>query len=321
MTTAVVLSAYNGEKYIKEQLLSLVNQSRKPDRVYIGDDGSSDDTVNIIKAIIRDNHFDNWVLIINGKNKGWKRNFHDLIQIAQEDIIFLCDQDDVWYPDKISIMSEIMENHENINLLACGYEPKYEDDTEKITKVITTKMLNNGTIEKIIPSSTFIHVIRPGCTYAVKRTFCTKIDRFWNTEIPHDAMLWRTSIIDGTAYILNKNLMSWRRYNSSASNRNREKHKYRSKYELIYESYLTNTTSHLLYLSCLYDLINNGMINPNRDTMNIIMGVVYFEQQYKANLEGKNPFKMLLTSLKYKKYFLTIKSLFAGAFILYNIKH
>ena len=77
MKTTVVLSSYNGEKYIREQLESILRQTRLPDEVLIADDGSSDSTVEICRTFIRDHGLENWSVQVNAVNKGWADNFSD----------------------------------------------------------------------------------------------------------------------------------------------------------------------------------------------------------------------------------------------------
>ena len=72
---SIVLSTYNGEKNVLEQMESLLHQKRVPDEVLIFDDCSSDGTVDIVKRFIKENALDTWKLVVNKKNKGWKRNF------------------------------------------------------------------------------------------------------------------------------------------------------------------------------------------------------------------------------------------------------
>ena len=96
MTISVVMCCYNGEKYIQEQMDSLKNQSRKADEIIIIDDCSKDDTVQIIKNYIQQNELHSWKLIENKKNKGWKENFMFGIRQAKGEVIFPCDQDDIW---------------------------------------------------------------------------------------------------------------------------------------------------------------------------------------------------------------------------------
>ena len=86
MTTCVVIATYNGCEYIVEQLDSIKNQTYPVDKVIIRDDGSTDNTVDVIHKYIIDNKL-NWEVRENEKNLGWRRNFFELIKEADTDVI------------------------------------------------------------------------------------------------------------------------------------------------------------------------------------------------------------------------------------------
>ena len=98
---SVVMTTYNGERYILEQLESIRIQTRQPDEVIIQDDASNDDTKVLIDYFIRAHGLKNWKVYKNVKNIGWRNNFYDAISKAHGDIIFFADQDDVWCSQKI----------------------------------------------------------------------------------------------------------------------------------------------------------------------------------------------------------------------------
>lgn len=122
MKVSVLVTTYNGAKYILEQLQSILDQTRKPDEVVITDDCSSDDTVELVSNFIDKNKLhDNWKIITNIKNVGFLQNSHQGAMSTTGDIIFWSDQDDVWLPAKIEKMAEAMENNEQILVLSCKY--------------------------------------------------------------------------------------------------------------------------------------------------------------------------------------------------------
>ena len=125
MKVSIVLCSYNGEKYIEEQLDSLRVQTRPADEVMIFDDRSTDRTVKIVQDFIRKYELSGWSIEVNSENKGWKRNFMEGMQKASGDLIFPCDQDDVWMMNKIEKMSEIIEKNNNILLLTANYKSSY----------------------------------------------------------------------------------------------------------------------------------------------------------------------------------------------------
>ena len=89
MKLSIVMTTYNGIRYIEEQLESIVNQERKADEVLIFDDGSNDGTPEFIeKYIIKNNLNNTWKVIVNEENKGWRRNFVEGIWSSTGDLVF-----------------------------------------------------------------------------------------------------------------------------------------------------------------------------------------------------------------------------------------
>ena len=97
---SVVVTTYNGEDYIQEQLDSILAQTRVPDEVIILDDGSTDDSIEILREY-EEKHPTLFDLKINDRNLGVTKNFEKGIRVASGDAIFLCDQDDVWHEKKV----------------------------------------------------------------------------------------------------------------------------------------------------------------------------------------------------------------------------
>jgi glycosyltransferase involved in cell wall biosynthesis len=106
------MTTYNGEKFLKEQLDGMLVQSRPVDELVVCDDGSADGTVNMLDAFSRAAPFP--VRIVkNKKNLGSTKNFEQAISLCGGDIVVLCDQDDVWLPDKISALEGIFSANAN----------------------------------------------------------------------------------------------------------------------------------------------------------------------------------------------------------------
>lgn len=94
----VLMSTYNGEKYVDLQVKSVLNQKQVSVKLYIRDDGSKDKTVDIIKSFKDDR-----ITIFEGRNKGARDSFFELIESAPLDFDYyaFCDQDDYWEDDKL----------------------------------------------------------------------------------------------------------------------------------------------------------------------------------------------------------------------------
>lgn len=90
------MATYNGEKFIMEQILSILPQLFPDDEMIISDDGSSDSTIEIINSI-----GDKRIKLYNNSFKDVVKNFEFSISKSKGDYIFLSDQDDIWHPDKV----------------------------------------------------------------------------------------------------------------------------------------------------------------------------------------------------------------------------
>ena len=101
LNISVAVTTYNGSKYIREQLSSIMHQIRCADEVIIVDDASTDDTPAIIKSFIEENGLENWRLIENKENLGFIKNYRKALSESTGDVICLCDQDDIWFEDKL----------------------------------------------------------------------------------------------------------------------------------------------------------------------------------------------------------------------------
>ncbi len=111
---SIVMATYNGSKYLKEQLDSIMQQTQLPDEILISDDGSKDDTMMLLQEWLkemRQSHPDIQIRIQqNEVNKGYIQNFTDTILKSKGDFVFLADQDDIWMENKIKDMVTLMQD-------------------------------------------------------------------------------------------------------------------------------------------------------------------------------------------------------------------
>ena len=116
----VVLCTYNGEKYLCEQLESILGQTRPPEKILILDDGSHDRTVEIAEGFAKKDH--RISLIKNELNLGYARNFEKGISLCETDYIALSDQDDVWFPGKLERLAYELDTHPGAGIAYCNAE-------------------------------------------------------------------------------------------------------------------------------------------------------------------------------------------------------
>lgn len=109
---SVCMATYNGEKYIKEQVDSILKQLGANDEIIVSDDGSKDATLDILKGY-RDDRIKIYHHVSGGSNSFERatNNFENALKHAAGDYIFLSDQDDIWTDDKVQIMAEGLKNN------------------------------------------------------------------------------------------------------------------------------------------------------------------------------------------------------------------
>lgn len=97
---SVAMATYEGGRFINDQLSSIAAQTVLPHEVVIFDDGSTDNTVDIVRGFASSAPFE-VRFVVNERRLGITRNFESAIYACKGGIVFLCDQDDVWYPEKV----------------------------------------------------------------------------------------------------------------------------------------------------------------------------------------------------------------------------
>lgn len=102
------MATFNGEKYIKQQVDSILIQLGNEDEIIISDDYSTDNTIQIVKEI-NDVRIK---IIMNTSKRGVTNNFENALMFTKGDFIFLADQDDIWLPNKVSICCKALEEND-----------------------------------------------------------------------------------------------------------------------------------------------------------------------------------------------------------------
>lgn len=138
MKISIAMATYNGAKYIREQLDSFESQTRQPDELVVCDDGSTDSTVSVIEAFAKIASF-NVRLYQNTKNLGYTQNFGKAMELCTGDLIFLSDQDDVWFEQKIQRVLAEAEFHPNIAVFIHDSRITHSD----LSPTSTTNLTNN----------------------------------------------------------------------------------------------------------------------------------------------------------------------------------
>lgn len=226
MKTSVVMTTYNGRRFLMPMLDSLRDQTRKIDEVLIFDDKSSDDTVDMLNNYIKDNCLSGWEVKVNEENLGWEQNFVQALMSATGDVIFPCDQDDIWHLDKVEKMTAAFEDNADIWLLVSGYHA-FSELGGKMAVQQKVRTESKGLISKVVFDEKYYQILRPGCTMAIRKNMLQIFERLWTPGTPHDAILWGISSIIGKLYLYDDTFIEYRRHDSNASKEISHGYKYK----------------------------------------------------------------------------------------------
>ena len=115
-TISIALASYNGARYLRDQLESLADQTRRPDELVVSDDGSTDETWDVLEDFAHTAPFP-VRLHQNARNLGWQDNFVATALRCRSDWVGFCDQDDVWAPSKLAHVESIIQAHSGLQMV------------------------------------------------------------------------------------------------------------------------------------------------------------------------------------------------------------
>ncbi len=219
MRISVCMATYNGERFIREQLECVWQQTCKPDEVIICDDDSTDGTRDIIRDFIAEKHLeDTYKLIHNRQRKGYPGNFYYCMELATGDIVYLADQDDIWSSEKLERMQEVLERQDSIKVLACKME-LVDAEGKDIKTLIKpnyskeTGMVKNISLEQVLYKNEW-----SGMVLAYRNQwYRQKKETIDNSKIPHDLSLCICGALEPGMYQLDCVLAWHRRHENNAA--------------------------------------------------------------------------------------------------------
>ena len=128
MKVNILLSTYNGASYLKEQVESIRNQTFKDWNLLIRDDGSTDETVGVIKELVGKDDRIRWINEGSNENVGVIQSFFQLLKHEKADFYFFSDQDDVWLPEKIEKQLSLAKGRQDVIPLMVYTDLKVVDE-------------------------------------------------------------------------------------------------------------------------------------------------------------------------------------------------
>lgn len=218
---SVAMATYNGEKFIKKQLQSIIDQSVIPDEIVISDDCSEDKTLEIVDSFIKLHSNIKWIVKKGTKNQGYIKNFYNAINYTSGEIIILADQDDLWDKDKVKLFKEWFNNNTDILSIHTDYYIIDRNDNIIGNKQIGYKeKLSKYSLKKFCRRLNYC-----GMSSAFRNTIKNEILLIDPEKIPtHDWLIHAISVLNEGMYVSNI-ATSFRRYHGNNVALNVEKQK------------------------------------------------------------------------------------------------
>ncbi len=201
---SVCMATYNGERFIREQINSILPQLRDTDELIISDDGSTDKTLEIVREIA-----DKRIKLFYNNAHNFTKNFENAISKSTGDIIFLCDQDDVWKNNKVEVMMSYLSEYDLVISNATIVDGKRNEIMPEYFKYSKVKQ---GFVYNLL----YTRYI--GACMAFNRKILHKVLPFPNNKlIPHDYWIACISELYYNTYLINEPLIEYRRHELNAS--------------------------------------------------------------------------------------------------------
>lgn len=212
------MATYNGEKYIEEQLQSIINQTYTDWRLIISDDCSSDRTVEILKCY-QEKYSEKIIVHENSISSGSaKNNFYNLLDYTTSEYVMFSDQDDVWKPDKISITYNKMLEMEK----ECGGDMPLLVHTDLCVVDKNLNVINNSLFamqemdykrDKL--NNLLVENIVTGCTVMVNRYLLDMVIKKPKFSLMHDIWLALIATVFGQIGFINKATVFYRQHDNN----------------------------------------------------------------------------------------------------------
>ena len=201
----ILLSTYNGEEYLEEQLRSLLSQRGVETDILVRDDGSTDATHDILDRWQAAGHL-TWYA---GDNIGWAMSFIHLLSHAHDaDYYAFCDQDDIWLPDKLSAATEQLIKAGDTPALYCSNMNYYCDGKDEgIVKPIG---------QRFNLFTAMVQCLALGCTMVLNKPLASTMKAHPpSSVIAHDFWAYQVASAIGTVYYDDRSFLLYRQHGNN----------------------------------------------------------------------------------------------------------
>ena len=208
MKTSVALCTFNGEKYLRKQLDSILEQTVAVDEIVICDDLSTDATLSTLNQY-KETFPNIFKIHANEKNLRSVKNFEKAISLCENEIVFLCDQDDMWIPEKVEVILNQFKISPELQVIATN--AFIINDDEDMLNVSTIYDISSKTTKEMKEILFFHQNFCTGATMAVRKEFANCIMPFPPENLfHHDEWIALKASLKNQLLFLNDRLIKYR---------------------------------------------------------------------------------------------------------------
>lgn len=236
----IIMCTYNGGKYIKEQVQSIVDNTAKDWKLFVFDDQSTDNTLEIIDRFEK-KYPDKIIVKVNKIKKGAIVNFlssiYDIgLKMKDNDFIMPCDQDDVWNANKIQKtkkgMNELISVYgNNMPLLVCTDVTVVDDRMNTIND--SFRRMNHYSIKKLDFSHLIMENKVQGCTTMINKSMALMLNRMPARIVMHDGWMGLIASAFGKIKYIDEPTMKYRQHEGNVQGSLEYKEDVKSKFAKI----------------------------------------------------------------------------------------
>lgn len=213
----IIMTTFNGEKFLSEQIKSIKAQTVSCWRLIISDDGSNDSTLEIIEKERRG--WEKNIIILGSKRKqyGISRNFFRLLEVSTAEYIVFCDQDDIWFNNKLERLLEVMKEEEikgkmKIPLLIHSKEKSID----RKSNIMREKVVAAYTKKRSKTKQLVVQNVVTGCTMMINKLLKDFILPYNDRMIMHDWWIALIASIVGKIFFIDETLIYRRKHEGNA---------------------------------------------------------------------------------------------------------
>lgn len=220
MFCSVAMSTYNGERFLAEQLASICAQTHPVDEIVVSDDGSADGTLRILEEFRLAHPEIRWNVLTSAQNHGFRASFLRAIRACSGELIFLCDQDDIWAPEKVETMLRYFEANPAMLSLISDFKTIDAEGRPLNPAALTENLwVSDRVLRASMPAQISLSEMLgrnqgQGCAMAVRRELAQeyiRLDQLWT----HDWILNLLAALHGGLYYCREQLISYRLHGSN----------------------------------------------------------------------------------------------------------